>query len=399
MVQMKLSERLRRPISTAELERRWQAVRGEMDSRGIDVLLLETHNDFYGGHIRYISDIASTRGKATALIFPRDRPMTAILHGNMDGDRRLPEGGDGVLRGVERVLTMPAFAGVHYTAAWEGERAAEALAPYADATVGLVRGRLMPAETVRLVTEALPRATFVDATGVIDTAKAVKSDEEVALVREAASIQDRALAHLVEVIEPGKTDYEVALAARTVSEELGSEQGFVLCSSAPPGAPGGEEDTQMQGRVVQKGDIFTVVIENSGPGGLWTELGRTIVLGEAPEQVLEDHRFVLAARKYCLDLLRPGARPPEIWERYNDYLREHGRPEEQRVHCHSQGYDIVERPLVRFDETMPIESGMTLACHPTYTSEVALASISDGFVIGVNGPQRMHQSAETVFEV
>ena len=36
-----MSERINKPISTAEMERRWGAVRSVMESEGIDVLLRE----------------------------------------------------------------------------------------------------------------------------------------------------------------------------------------------------------------------------------------------------------------------------------------------------------------------------------------------------------------------
>ena len=44
-----LSERLQTPISTAELESRWAAVRAAMERDKIDVLLMQSNNDYMGG--------------------------------------------------------------------------------------------------------------------------------------------------------------------------------------------------------------------------------------------------------------------------------------------------------------------------------------------------------------
>ena len=41
-----MSERINRPISTSELERRWKAIRIAMDEQNIDVLLMQNNNDF-----------------------------------------------------------------------------------------------------------------------------------------------------------------------------------------------------------------------------------------------------------------------------------------------------------------------------------------------------------------
>jgi len=44
-----MDERLFNPISTAELERRWTAVRKIMAERKIDALVMQNSNDFCGG--------------------------------------------------------------------------------------------------------------------------------------------------------------------------------------------------------------------------------------------------------------------------------------------------------------------------------------------------------------
>ena len=57
---MALSERLNTPISTAELERRWGAVRAAMAAEKIDVLLMQNNNDHMGGYVRYFTDMPAT---------------------------------------------------------------------------------------------------------------------------------------------------------------------------------------------------------------------------------------------------------------------------------------------------------------------------------------------------
>ena len=46
-----VSEQINTPISSAELERRWAAVRAAMAEQGIDVLLMQANNDFMGGYV------------------------------------------------------------------------------------------------------------------------------------------------------------------------------------------------------------------------------------------------------------------------------------------------------------------------------------------------------------
>jgi Xaa-Pro aminopeptidase len=109
---------------------------------------------------------------------------------------------------------------------------------------------------------------------------------------------------------------------------------------------------------------------------------------------------VLKAQKFTTDLLKPGASCKAVWDRYNGFMRDHGRPEEKRLHCHSQGYDMVERPMVRFDETMPVGAGMIVAAHPTYVTERTYSWVCDNFLIGERGVvERLHKFPQKIFEL
>ena len=82
---MALSERLNTPISTAELERRWSAVRAAMEREKIDVLLMQNNNDHMGGYVRYFTDMPATNGYPNTVVFPRDDEMTVVCQGPFGG--------------------------------------------------------------------------------------------------------------------------------------------------------------------------------------------------------------------------------------------------------------------------------------------------------------------------
>ena len=70
-----------------------------------------------------------------------------------------------------------------------------------------------------------------------------------------------------------------------------------------------------------------------------------------------------------LSLLRPGVPAREVAAAHDRYMQARGLPEETRLYCHGQGYDMVERPLVRADDAMTVEAGMCLAVHPGTQTE------------------------------
>src|SRR5205809_4825061 len=109
-----------------------------------------------------------------------------------------------------------------------------------------------------------------------------------------------------------------------------------------------------QGRVMKAGDYMTLLIENHGPGGFFAELARTFVLGKASQELRDAFAVCLDAQKQTVARLKPGASPADIHAAHNDTMGSRKAPPELRLFGHSQGYDLVERPLLRSDETMPL---------------------------------------------
>ena len=61
---------------------------------------------------------------------------------------------------------------------------------------------------------------------------------------------------------------------------------------------------------------------------------------------------------------------------------------------------MVERPLIRGDETMRLEAGMNLAVHPGYQSASQWAVICDNYLVTEAGVSEcLHKTEKKVFEV
>jgi Xaa-Pro aminopeptidase len=109
---------------------------------------------------------------------------------------------------------------------------------------------------------------------------------------------------------------------------------------------------------------------------------------------------MMAAQDYTVGLLKPGASCREIFAAYNDYMRAHGFAPESRLHCHSQGYDVVERPLIRNDEDMAIAPDMNIGIHPSVMSRTLFATICDNFLTLPDGSvERLHKAPREIVEL
>ena len=286
-----MDERLLNPISTRELERRWAAARSAMAERKIDALVMQNNNDWLGGYVRWFTDTPLSNGYPRSVIFPASDLMTVVDMG-AKGVRRRIDGGDEANPGVGEMIFTPAFTSVAYTDEYQAELVAEELKRRGYRTVGWVGSGAMPYKFVaRIERELAGKATFVDATEFIDRLKAIKSEEEKALIRKCAEMQDEIFARVLAKIRPGMTDNEITALAQYEGRILGSEQGLFLGSSAPLGQASRFIDRHQQARALKPGEHFSLLIENNGPGGMYTEIARTIVFGKASNELIDGFEF------------------------------------------------------------------------------------------------------------
>jgi Xaa-Pro aminopeptidase len=298
------------------------------------------------------------------------------------------------------VYGAPSYASAGYSLEYETDAVEKALRPYGAGTIGLIGLGTLPISMLDRLRRTFSKATFVDATDMIDQIKAIKSEEELGYVRECCQWQDAAMQAVFTAIKPGMRQIELAALAEYEIVRRGGEQGLYLICSYQPGHPYGHEHRHFQNKIIEKGDLFTLLIETSGPAGMYGELSRTCVVGKGTGEMKEEAAFMLEARNHALRLLKPGTPCKTVWDSYNEFMRSHGRPEENRLFCHGQGCDLVERPLVRFDEPMTIQKNMNITCHPTYLTKRLYGNITDNYFIGDTGVvERVHKFTEELVEV
>lgn len=259
----------------------------------------------------------------------------------------------------------------------------------------------MPHGFIARIHEALSgKAEITDETDFIDGLKAVKSEREIEIIRATAAMQDSIFAKLLDKVKPGMRDIEVTALARYEGELMGSEQGLFLGSSARIGQPAVFAPPHFQGRRFGQGDYMSLLIENSGLGGYYTELARLFVFGKASSELTDSFEFVRKAQAETARGLVVGALGADIFRAHNAFMTAGGAPPEGRLYAHSQGYDLVERPLIRDDEDMALSAGMNMAVHPSWGSPSKFAVICDNFLIHPDRPaERLHCTPQKIFEL
>jgi Xaa-Pro aminopeptidase len=391
------SDRTLSRLKRTELERRWSLVREELKARQIEALVVLSSEDFLAGHVRWLTDRPAYSGNTTVAIFHARDWMTIIEHGPA-GRKRSFTGEEPDYPGAGEVLNTAAFQSVHATHRFESELVINVLKQRGYRRIALAGAGVMPHAFVDALMSA--GLDVQDLTDFMDLSRARKSAYELALIRNTAAMQDRVFARVLEKIQPGMRDMDVVTRIISEGRREGSEQGVFLAGSAPAGTPAMMRPFRYQARRIGHGDAISVLIENNGPEGYYAELGRTIVFGAASAELQEGLQAVREAQRETVRRFVPGTLCADIARAHDEHMQHRGLPLEERLYSHGQGYSLVERPLIRADETMLVQAGMNLVAHPAYVRGGVFAYICDNFIIKDGGPaESIHATQQKVFEL
>jgi Xaa-Pro aminopeptidase len=381
------------------MERRWSLVRGHLQSKGLDALIcLGTSDNNNSGNTRWLTDGPGSYRKVV-IFYPNDL-MTVIEHGPQGATQKF-DGAQPGYAGVGELLTVSEFPAVHYSQHYEAERAVETLMQRGAKKVALANPGNMPYGFLATLKERLEgKVTFFDESEFLDNCKALKSAEEIEILKRAAAIQDAAFARVLREAKPGMRDRDISAIAWSEVYNQGATGGIVLIGSAPQGEPARIMAEHMQGRVIEKGDYFNLLIETGDTGGYILEMGRPIVFGKASGALREGFEQVREAQAFTASKLVPGAKCSDIFAAHNQWMTSHGLPPERRIYSHGQGYDLVEQPLIRDDEKVSVQKNMVFAVHPTFATPTLFATVCNDYLVdGANGAVCLHQMQNQIFEL
>jgi len=389
-------ERLRKPISKEELERRWKAVRKAMEKENLDCLIMQNNNQYLGGYVRYFTDIPAQYSYPITVIFPLHDDMTMIAHGGTPLPTIPP---DWATHGVKERINLPYLLTLNFTNTMDAKAAVDTLKKLKIKSLGLVARAFIPATLSDYIRENLSGVTFTDATDLVDEIKAIKSEEEIKLIKNTVEMHDIVFGAALAMIRPGVREYELRSEIHRLNTNWGSEEQLIAIGSAPAGVPAGQLPSFFQNRTLQYGDSVCIMIEVNGAGGFYGELGRTVCLGEAPKPLLKLWADMVGLQDQTAELLKPGAKPSELIAIHNKSLAKMGYPQDGRLYAHGQGYDLVERPGIRPEETMTIKADMNIAVHPMTVTKEAYAFCCDNYIVTDSGAVRIHRTPREVFVV
>ena len=320
-------------VSAGEIERRYAAVRAAMDAHGVDAAVV-CGSEYTGfeGAVTYLSGFVIVHRYAYVLL-PREG---------------------------EPSIVFPAearFVGEHGTS-WihdqvfadrPGEWLAERLAGKRVGVYGL--DYVM---TVRDFAALSGKADVVPFDVEFDLARAVKSDEEVASVRDSVRINTEGFHAFAGEYAPGKTAAEVLAPAEELFVAAGC--GRLTMNMVLVGA----EFAIARSETVL-GEFCIPSLEIAGPGGHWVEVSRALGTPNAEvARMLEAYEEYFETAKTAL---RPGATAHEAHRAVSKGFTDRGY-RLGHVTGHSIGMTMIEHPKIGEGIDTELRENMVLSMHP-----------------------------------
>jgi Xaa-Pro aminopeptidase len=191
----------------------------------------------------------------------------------------------------------------------------------------------------------------------------VKDASEIDALRRAGAAVDRVLQRLPrEVRFSGRSEVDVARDLMEMTVEEGHREAkFAIVASGPNGASPHHEPTD---RVIEAGEV--VVCDFGGRlDGYYSDVTRTIAVGDVAPEVENVHQVVLEANRAGRDAVAPGVPCQQVDRAAREVIESAGFAE-YFVHRtgHGIGLEVHEHPYMVEGNELPLAEGMTFSVEP-----------------------------------
>jgi ectoine hydrolase len=242
------------------------------------------------------------------------------------------------------------------------------------------------------VSELVPQARFVDATALVNWQRLVKSDEEIAFIRNAARISDKVVETAIDRAAPGvrKNDLvaDILHAGITGVDGIWGDYPAIV-PLTPSGLDATAAHLTWNGNPMREGEA--TFFELSGCYRRYhAPLCRTVFLGTPPREMLEAEKAQLEGIAAGLEAARAGNRTCDIANAFIGVLESHGIRREGRC-----GYPIGlsyppdwgERTAsIRPEDETVLQPGMTFHFMPALWMESWGLETTETILIKEDGP-------------
>ncbi len=270
-----------------------------------------------------------------------------------------------------------------------------ACAPALVARASDDRVRTLAFESEHLTVAALtglqrldPAPYLLPLTGAVEGLRVVKDDRELALLREACAIGDRALSETLHRVAPGLTEREVARLLEAAMVDLGAD-GLAFDTIVASGPNSAVPHHQPSDREIARGDLLTIDF-GALYRGYHADCTRTVMVGREPEDwQREIYHVVRRAQRAGRHALEVGADLAAVDAAARDVVKAAGHGEHfPHGLGHGVGLEIHEAPMLAATSNGRLLARTPVTVEPgVYLPGRGGVRIEDTLVVGPDGPE------------
>lgn len=339
-------EKQKRMVSQKEIERRYRNIRAAMAEEKIDALVV-CGSEYTGfeGAVRYVSDFEIVHRYVYVLIpLEGDALILFPREARWIGDKKKP--------------WVKEHIWADLPGEWLRERAEanrwKRLGIYGMNYILTVRDyRALAQGSYELVPFDVP----------FDVARAVKSDEEMAAIRDSMEIIVDGFWELVKAYEPGKTEAEVMAPAVELFFARGA--GLRMMNIVLSGTNGEAEAAfKVPGdRVVNPDDLLLYSLEVTGAAGYWVEFSRPLIRGQISSRTAAMSEVYPEALEAARLKMRDGELASSVHRAAAEVFKKRGFGL-GHLTGHSIGLTMLEYPAIGAETNIELRENMIFSFHP-----------------------------------
>ncbi|WP_332646700.1 M24 family metallopeptidase [Lysinibacillus sp. 54212] len=238
------------------------------------------------------------------------------------------------------------------------------------------------------------KADLVPVSGLIEKIRLIKTSEEINIIKVACEIADHAFSHILDFIQPGKTELEVSNELEFFMRKQGATSSsfdIIVASGVRSALPHGVATD----KIIEKGDFVTLDF-GALYNGYISDITRTIAVGQPSEKLIEMYNVVLESQLLALEKVGPGMTGIQADAVARDYLTSKGYGEAfGHSTGHGIGLEVHEGPGLSFRSDTVLEQNMVVTIEPgVYLPGIGGVRIEDDILITENGNERLTHSTK-----
>ncbi|MHB8277316.1 MAG: M24 family metallopeptidase [Candidatus Humimicrobiaceae bacterium] len=383
-------------IPDVEFKERILKVQLELKKRGLDALIVHsTESDF--ANVLYLSNhwpvfetngvIIPSEGEPILLIGPEAEPY-AQGRSKIKKIRKMLE---------YRESAEPDYPGIALSSF--NEIFDEASSGKSIKKLGLGDYTILPLPVFDGIKKALgSEGQIVRADDIIANLRAVKSENEIALIKKAHEITTTVLDEILGKIKPGLTEKQVVGMVLESIYRNGAE-----CEAFSQYIFGGSKTRDAISRTTfRKLGINEMIQINIGAryGGYSSAIGRPVVFGKMPPEMKKIVQFGLNAHLKTYEWVKEGVLASEVALKFVNYYKANGM-EKYYLYgpCHGTGIIEVERPWLETNSNYYLKENMTFMADTFVTNPEYGLRWEDGFRVTKTGVEAFSDKWQKIIEL